>query len=326
MPGSERSPDIVALGEPMAEFAAVERGELGVARTFRRGFGGDTANFIVAAARMGSRCGYITRLGGDEFGRAFISLWAESGIDYSQVRIDPERRTAVYFIARRPDGGHDFTYYRTASAASHLRPEDLDAAYLSGIRVLHTSGISQAISDSARATVRAAIDIVSGAGGTISYDANIRPALWSLDLARDVAERTFGRAQLVFLSSEDASHLYPGGRPGDVVRRVLERGPRLVVMKLGADGCMIAPTGGAVVELPGWSVDAVDSTGAGDAFAGAFVSAWLDGASPEAAGSFANAVGALTVMGLGAADSIPTRPAALTFLEKPRIGHHHRRE
>ena len=301
----------------MAEFTAVEPGALGVARTFRRGFGGDTANFIVAAARMGSRCGFVTRLGGDEFGRAFVSLWEESGIDHSRVLIDPERRTAAYFIARHPDGRHDFTYYRTGSAASHLRPEDLDAAYLSGIRVLHTSGISQANSGSARETVRAAIDIVSNAGGTISYDANIRPALWSLDLARNVVKETFERAHLAFLSSEDASHLYPGMRPGDVVRRVLERGPRLVVMKLGAGGCTIASAGGAVVEFPGWPVPAVDSTGAGDAFAGAFVSAWLDGASPEAAGSLANAVGALTVTGLGAADSIPTRSAALAFLEKP---------
>jgi len=101
---------------------------------------------------MGACGGYVTRLGGDEFGRAFLSLWEQEGVDRSGVIVEPEGTTAVYFIARREDGGHDFMYYRAHSPASRLQPEDLDSAYLAKAKVLHTSGISQAISDSARAT------------------------------------------------------------------------------------------------------------------------------------------------------------------------------
>ena len=310
----------------MAEFAAEARGRLGAVRIFRRGFGGDTANFIVTAARMGARGGYITRLGGDEFGRAFLSLWEQEGIDRSRVIVEPEGTTAVYFIVRREDGGHDFTYYRAHSPASRLQPDDLDSAYLARAKVLHTSGISQAISDSARATVDAAIDVVSRAGGKISYDANVRPRLWPIAVARGVVERTFDRAHLVFLSTEDAAHLYPGLRAADVVRRVLDSGPRLVVLKQGGAGCLIAPAEGAALPLPGWPVEVVDSTGAGDAFAGAFVVAWLAGAPLEEAGALANAVGAMTAMGLGAVDPIPTRAAAMAFLGERQTATHHRRE
>lgn len=319
-------PEILALGEPMAEFAGEGRGRLGAVRTFRRGFGGDTANFIVAAARMGARCGYITRLGGDEFGRAFLSLWEREGIDRSHVVVEPEGMTAVYFISLREDGGHDFTYYRAHSSASRLQPDDLDSAYLAGAKVLHASGISQAISESARLTVDAAFDVVARAGGKISYDANIRPRLWPIEVAHGVVERTFGRAQLVFLSSEDAAHLYPGMRADEVVRRVLDCGPGLVVLKQGGAGCVIAPAEGALVHLPGWPVDVVDSTGAGDAFAGAFVVAWLAGAPLEEAGALANAAGAMTTMGLGAVAPIPTRTAATAFLANRQTVTHHRRE
>ena len=325
MPASSTGPAIIALGEPMAEFAAEQRGRLAEARTFRRGFGGDTANFIIAAARMGARCGYVTRLGGDEFGRAFLALWAQEGVDTRSVIVEPEGATAVYFISRR-DGGHDFTYYRRDSAASRLRPDDLDEAYLAGAKVLHTSGITQAISESARAAVEEALRIVGGAGGTISYDANVRPRLWPVETARPAIERIFGRAQLVFLSEEDAAHLYPDSPPQAVVDRVLGFGPRVVVLKRGARGCLVATAEGERHALVAWAVDVVDATGAGDAFAGAFVAAWLGGARVEDAAQFANASGALTTTGLGAVEPIPTRAQVVEFIRARQIRTHHRRE
>ena len=325
MPGSDH-PEIIALGEPMAEFAAETPGGLGAARVFRRGYGGDTANFAVAAARMGGRCGYVTRIGDDEFGRAFLALWDQEGVDRSRVVVEREGRTAVYFIARREDGGHDFTYYRAHSPASRLRPEDLDRAYLAGARVLHTSGITQAISEGARATVEAALEIAASARVAVSYDVNVRPRLWSVEAARAAAERTFGRAHLVFVSTEDAGHLYPGADGEDVARRILDRGPRAVVLKRGAAGCTVLAAGAAPVRLPGRAVEAVDTTGAGDAFAGAFVASWIAGSSFAEAAVLANAAGALTTTGLGATAPIPDREAVMAFLQTRQIAVHTRRE
>lgn len=311
-------PDIVALGEPMAEFTGEEHGRLSTVRAFRRGYGGDTSNFVVAAARLGAQAGYITRVGGDEFGSAFLSLWRSEGVDVSQVKVDPEGFTGVYFIALCADGGHEFTYYRHGSAASRITPADLDPTYLHGARLFHTSGISQAISESCRQTVDAAITAARDQGALVSYDLNIRPGLWPPAVARTVVEGTIPRADLVFLSEEDVGHLYGGAPPDEVMAILLAAGPRLVVLKQGEGGCLILSAEGERIWVPAWPVDVVDTTGAGDAFAAAFAVEWLRGASLEQAGRFANAVGALTAAGLGAVAPIPTRAHVEEFMAMSR--------
>ncbi len=298
----------------MVEFAAEERGRLGEATAFRRGFGGDTSNFIVAAARLGASAGYVTRVGGDEFGRSFLELWLREGVDASRVVVEPEGFTAVYFISLKEGGGHDFTYYRAGSAASRLCPEDVDPAYLAGAMLFHTSGISQAISESSRAAVGAAIDRARAGGALVSYDANIRPKLWPLSVARAAVESVVPRADVVFISTEDAAHLYGDEPVEEVALRFACAGPRLVVVKMGAGGCAVVSAEGAAVTIPAWKVDVLDATGAGDAFAAAFLVEWLRGATPKRAALFANAVGAITATGLGAVAPIPTRQRAEAFL------------
>lgn len=101
----DTSPEIVALGEGLVEFAALERGRLEQVTTFRRGCGGDTSNFVVAAARLGASAGYITRVGDDDFGRACLALWQTEGVDISQVIVAPDSFTGIYTSSRsmRPD-------------------------------------------------------------------------------------------------------------------------------------------------------------------------------------------------------------------------------
>lgn len=298
----------------MVEFAAEERGRLSQVTTFRRWWGGDTSNVAVAAARLGASVGYVTRLGGDEFGRSFLTLWAQEGVDASHVIVDPAGFTGVYFIALAEDGRHDFTYYRAGSAASRLQPDDIDAAYLATARVFHTSGITQAISESAREAADRAIEAARAHGVAVSYDLNIRPKLRPLPELRTIAEVTLQWADIVFLSLEDAGHLCGDAAPEEVVERMLADGPRLVVLKLGAEGCLIAAADGARLRLPAWTGEAVDTTGAGDAFDAAFLVEWLRGRSLEEAGRFANAVGALTARGLGAVAPLPGRAQVEGFM------------
>ncbi|MDR7419729.1 MAG: sugar kinase [Armatimonadota bacterium] len=309
-------PEIVALGEPMAEFAATERGRLSTVTMFRRGWGGDTSNFIVAASRLGATCGYLTRVGGDEFGQSFLDLWAREGVDTSGVVVEPGGFTAVYFIALDRDGRHSFTYYRAGSAASRLAPQDVAPGALRGARVAHTSGITQAISDSARAAAVEFMQAARAHGVAVSYDANVRPRLRPLDEQRVTITSAFAQADVVFLSSEDAAHLYGDLTPDGVTARVLERGARLAVLRQGAAGCLVATADGARAAVPGWPVEAVDATGAGDAFNAGFLVEWLRGADVEQAAVFANAVGALTTLGPGAVAPIPTRAAVETFMRE----------
>jgi 2-dehydro-3-deoxygluconokinase len=307
--------DIVALGEPLVELTAEERGPLGTVRTFRRGWGGDTSNAAVAAARLGVSVGYVTRLGADEFGRSFLELWRAEGVDTYRVVVDPEAFTGVYFVAFQEDGAHDFTYYRQRSAASRLRTADLDPDYIAGSRILHTSGITQAISDSSRAATQEAIAAAKAEHVAISYDANIRPKLAPLATLREMFESTVTLADILFVSDEDLRHLY-GEVPVDrSVEAILGRGPQLVVLKAGPRGCLVLSADGRRDTVPGFSVRPVDTTGAGDAFDAGFLVRWLEGGLPNEAAEFANAVAALTTSGLGAVGPLPTRSRVQEFLE-----------
>src|SRR5437763_6918177 len=147
--------DIVAIGEAMVEFNQTGDAD---GRTYLQGFGGDTSNVVIAASRQGARCAYITKLGDDEFGRMFLALWNEEGIDTEGVGIDPSASTGIYFV-RHGEKGHTFSYLRAGSAASRMQPADIPPTLIERTRSLHVSGISQAISASAGDRVSNAINI-----------------------------------------------------------------------------------------------------------------------------------------------------------------------
>jgi 2-dehydro-3-deoxygluconokinase len=305
-------PDIITLGEPMLEFNASDEGTLAEVEHFSVGWGGDSSNFAVAASRMGGRVGYLTRLGDDEFGESFMWLWASEGIDTRHVNRDPNSFTGIYFISRKGHQ-HFFTYYRKNSAASRMTPQDLPLDYIRNAKVLHVSGISQAISTSACDTVFAAIATAKKAGVKITYDPNLRLKLWPLERARAIIHQTVALADVILPSYEDAVALTGCEDPEQIATRYLDMGPALVVLKLGGEGALLAVKSEAghsapsIRKFPAYKVESVDMAGAGDTFDGAFVVTWLEGLPPERCIQFANAAGALTTTGLGAVRPIPSR-------------------
>ena len=313
-------PDLIAIGEPLAEMAAESPGRLGDVDRFRRGWGGDTANFLLAAARLGSACGYVTRVGQDAFGAAFIAMLEAHGVDASQVIADADHHTGLYFVTYSEERKHRFDYVRRGSAASHLSGADIDPGYVAGARVLHASGISQAISRSCADAVRVAMELAQTAGTTVSYDANVRPVLGDRDTLCRNFEAAVSRADVVFVSEEDAAHLYGGTLLETLLDRVVEGRPRLAVAKLGAGGCLIKSDAGERCHVPAWRVDAVDATGAGDAFSAGFVLALLRDAELAEAGRYANAVGALTACGVGAIAPQPSHAEVTAFMAEQAPG------
>src|SRR5437016_8524547 len=139
-------PDILALGEPLMEFAEVEGGRAGD-RLYLKGYGGDVSNMAVAAARQGARVGIFTALGDDQFATDFLDLWDREGIDRSTVILRPGECTGIYFIGYGNEG-HVFSYVRKGSAASLVAPPELPLDAIVKARVLFVSAISQAISES----------------------------------------------------------------------------------------------------------------------------------------------------------------------------------
>ena len=164
------TPDILAFGEPMVEFN--QTGE-GAGRLYLQGFGGDTSNFAIAAARQGARVGYLSALGDDPYGAMLRRLWEDEGVDHASVVNDPQAFTAIYFVTHDAQG-HHFHFFRKGSAASRMSPAQLPRERIAQARVLHLSGISLAISDAACETGFAAMELARAAGVAVSFDTNLR--------------------------------------------------------------------------------------------------------------------------------------------------------
>ncbi len=303
-------PELLSLGEPMLEFAQVEREGRPV---YLQGFGGDTSNMAVAAARQGADVGIMTRIGQDPFGDAFMGLWQREKIDVSRVTRDASHPTGVYFITYSGQG-HDFTYYRRGSAASQLQPGDIKAGHLEGVKVLHLSGISQAISQSACDATFKALELAKEHGVKVSYDTNLRLKLWPVHRARAVTFETVRYCDYCLPSLEDATTLTGVNDPEAIVDFFLDKGAASVVLKLGADGALVSDSRQREL-IPAHSVEVVDATGAGDTFDGAFIAGVLRGRTVFDAARTANAAAALSTRDHGAVHPMPTRDEVDNFLK-----------
>jgi 2-dehydro-3-deoxygluconokinase len=308
-------PEVVSLGEPMVEFCATSVGRLGEVPLFKRGWGGDTSNFAVAAARQGLDVAHIGRIGGEEFGKSFLDLWKGEGMDTSRVIVEPAGWTAIYIISLMEGGGHDFTYYRAGSAASRYNVDDLDLDYLCEAKVFHTSGISLAISETVRKAALKAMHQVKESGGFNSFDINMRAKLWDTGTARKSLADAFSVSDVVFASMEDMNTLYDIRDPEKAAEHLREMGVETVVVKHGGKGCYVS-TEERNFTMPGYKVEVVDTTGSGDAFDGAWVKGALMGWDLERTASYSNAVGALTATGLGAVAPIPRSEEVMKLIKE----------
>ena len=301
--------DVLCLGEALLEFNQIQDG---AKKTFSSGFGGDTSNTAISVARQGMFAGFLSKVGKDQFGRELLELWKRESVDYSNVSVHPEAPTGIYFVTHDTDG-HHFNYYRSGSAACQMTPLDLPKDDLVQTRILHLSAITQAISESSCKTSFAAIHQARKHGVKVSYDTNLRLKLWSLECARDVINRTVPLCEVLLPSLDDVTSLTGLRDPDAITEYYLELGAKLVVLKQGSLGVLVS-NGKEKLHIPGHTVQAIDATGAGDTFNGAFLSEWLRNDDPFAAAEYANAAAALSTTNYGAVDSIPNREEVKAFL------------
>jgi 2-dehydro-3-deoxygluconokinase len=297
------APDILALGEPLYELSEVDQGGQAC---FLPGFGGDVSNVAVAAARQGASVGMLTRLGSDAFGDRFMRLWNDEGVETEHVVRDPNASTGVYLISY-DDDGHHFSYFRDGSAASRLSAAELPERAIAESRVLHLSGISQAISASACDAAFAAMEVARRHGVAVSYDTNLRLKLWPLARARAVIMASLAYCDYCLPSLEDARQLTGLDEPREIVAALLSHGAGAVLLKMGANGVLVATQNGDATHVPAFTVEAVDATGAGDCFDGALLAQVVRGEALLDAALYANAAAALSTLGHGAVRPLPRR-------------------
>jgi 2-dehydro-3-deoxygluconokinase len=264
-------PVLVCIGETMAMVAPHGGGRLAEGSHFRVDAGGAESNVAAHVAALGHRAAWFSRLGADSLGTRVASQLAQRGVDVSSVVFDPSHATGVYF----KDPGHGVLYYRAQSAASFLAPADANAVSLEGVTVVHVSGITAALSESAAAFLDVMIDRAHNAGVLVSFDVNYRAALWHPEVAADPLAALARRADIVFTGRDEAEHLW-GTADAAAIRRMFAQVHELVIK----DGSIGATTfcGAEQIFEPSLTVDVVDVVGAGDAFAGGYLAAFLTGA------------------------------------------------
>lgn len=300
---------ILALGEAMVEFNQ----RIDQPRHYLEGFGGDTSNFCIAAARQGADTAYISAVGDDHFGQNLIDLWNSEHVGVQHVEVVADGATGIYFVTHDA-AGHHFHYRRAGSAASRYSAAQLPLEAIASARLLHLSGISLAISETACDTGLAALAHARAQGVLTSVDTNLRLRLWPLERAREKMEQAFRLCDICLPSWDDVSQLTGLEDRDAIVDRLLSYGIKLVAFKLGHEGCYVATPQERRMVAP-YPVQALDATGAGDCFGGAFVAELVAGRDPFAAARYANVAAALSTTGYGAVEPIPSRAAVEAALK-----------
>lgn len=301
--------DVITVGEAMVLFAAQQPGALDEVQAFDRSTAGAELNVAIGLSRLGFRVGYVSRLGRDSFGRYLAAAMDREGIDRQHVGIDEAHPTGFMLKSRAVDASDPQTeYFRRGSAASHLGPADNPRSYCAGSRHLHLTGISVAISQSARELVFLMAAEARAAGRTVSFDPNLRPGLWPSEREMiDCLNRLAAHSDWVMPGLAEGRLLTGRESPEAIADFYLERGADRVAIKLGPQGAYFASPkvrgfapGVAVAKV-------IDTVGAGDGFAVGVISGLLEGLALPDAVARGNAIGARVVQFPGDCDGLPDR-------------------
>jgi len=295
VPGS-----VVTLGEVMALLLAEDDLPLGTADRFSFAVAGAEATTAVTLARLGITTSYLGLLGADAIGHQVARELRGHGVDLSGVRMVAGERTAVLIRDTPRDRPISVQYHRGGSAASGLACTDVPEETVAGAAVLHLTGITAAISETARQAVLHAAHTARRAGVTVTFDPNVRASLAPAARWRELIDELARLADVVLVGKDEAAWLFDG----DPADWFLERGASRVVVKDGAAGAW--ETDGLRTWLqPARIVGAVDPVGAGDAFAGGWIAGWLAGDSPGDRLAVATTVASMCVSARGDLAGLP---------------------
>ena len=316
-------PDVIALGELLIDFVPTISGvTLIEAPAFKKAPGGAPANVVAGLAKLGVSSGFMGKVGDDAFGRFLAQTLEEAGVDISALRFSSEARTALAFVSLRADGEREFMFYRHPSADMLYTPEEVDTSYIQTAKVFHYGSISLIGEPSRSATLRA-IHAAKDAGLLISYDPNLRLNLWpGVKAAKEGMLLGWPLAQVIKVCDEELIFLTGNNDLIAAGRSLWHAGLRLMLITLGKEGCIYL-TQESSGRIPGFQVEAVDTTGAGDGFVAGLLKGLLETLEPDEPRlreicRYANAVGALTTTQRGAIPALPTAAQVNEFLKRNR--------
>lgn len=309
---------VLTIGEILVEIIATERGN-----GFRAPVpligpfpSGAPAIFIDQVGKLGQDCAIISRVGDDDFGHVNIDRLKADNVDVSGIDIDPEGTTGSAFVRYRDDGSRAFVFNIRHSACGTIELTGRAASLVEECTHLHVMGTSL-YAPSVVESVLAAIRAIKAKGGTVSFDPNLRPEILGSPGMREALNIVIGETD-VFLPSGDELFLFTEAKTeADAVKELLDTGINAIVAKRGEAGATYYDAT-QTLSVPGFTVDEVDPTGAGDCFGATFVTFWLAGAAPAEALLYANASGARAVTREGPMEGASTRAELDAFIATQR--------
>lgn len=300
------TPYVLTFGETMALMRADQIGPLAHASTMSLGIGGSESNVAIGLRRLGVQSVWCGRIGADSLGQLVEREIRAEGVE-ARIILDEAAPTGLMIKESRTPSVQRVSYYRSDSAGSRISPGDLDEELISSAGLLHLTGITPALSESARATIFEAIATAKAAKVPVSFDLNYRAKLWSREEARDVYREIIPLADIVFAGDDEAA-IAAGAEsdPEDLAQRLAQYGPQQSIIKLGAAGA-IALIDGQLYRQPPVVVEVVDTVGAGDAFVAGYLAEFMNHASPSTRLQTAAATGAFACLVPGDWEGFPRR-------------------
>ncbi len=297
--------DIVTIGESLIELSSDK--SLEYAETLNKYYGGDTLCSAIAALRLGSKVGYITRVGNDHFKEYLLESWQVEGLDISQVKL-VDGSNGIYFIATPQDSPKEYAFYRKKSAAQRLSTDDINPEYIKTASIVYSTGVTQALSLSAKEAVKKAFTTAKENNLITAYDPNYDHRLWDIEEAKEALDDVVDYLDILFLNLKyDSEKVYEVDSPEKIIKYFWDKGVGTIVVKSINNKGYYVGFGGDIVFVEFCCSEVVDSTGSGDAFNGAFMHGISSGMSAAEAARLGSIVAGLQCGGLGAIKSIPEK-------------------
>ncbi len=312
------TPSFVTIGEAMTMFVANTPGELSQVTSFSRSLAGAEVNVAIGMARLGFHSTYVTKVGNDSFGDFIKQSVQHEKIQTNYILESTTNATGFMLKSNVTDGSDPkVEYYRRNSAASTLNVDDIDSKLFLQQPHLHLTGVSVAVSASLRHAAKQALKLAKEQGCRVSFDTNLRPALWpdQATMIKEINDFAFA-SDIVLPGIEEGKILAGSDQPEEIADFYLRHGSQAVVVKLGSKGAYFKTQSGESGTVEGFPVaKVIDTVGAGDSFAVGVISALLEGKDVAHAARRGNLLGSLTVQVRGDSEGLPTRDV-LTSLEK----------
>lgn len=280
--------DLLAIGETLVDFISVEETDwLRNAYTFRKFQGGSPANIAVYVAKLGGQAAVISKVGIGAMAQFLKAELNRSGVHTEYLVMDHRVHSSIVFVSRTSRTA-DFEAFR--SGDYQLSPTEVDEDAVRRARVIHAS--TWALSrEPCRAAVQKAFELARAHGKIISLDPNYSPQIWpDYREAKEVLPHMLGYASITKPSLDDSGRLFGAGKePEEYIRLFHEMGPKIVVLTMGGKGVLLSVEN-KITHIPARPVQVMDATGAGDSFWAGFLTAFLDGNTPERCVLFAREI------------------------------------